>query len=232
MPSNGGYAGFLEASTSGSDFAVLDFIIGARLARVNTATLVKVQAVTNTGGVAAVGFVDVQPLVNLIDADGNAYGHGTVYHLPYSRLQGGANAIILDPQVGDIGVAVFCDRDISSVKQNKTASNPGSRRRFDMADGVYLGGVLNGVPTQYVQFSDAGITLDSPTAIALDAPQVTLSAPQVTIAASTGLTITTPTVNLSGALVATGEVTANGKALSTHVHTGVTSGSSNTGPPA
>ncbi len=49
--------------------------------------------------------------------------------------------------------------------------------------------------------------------------------------------VTAPTLALtgnltvSGTIVAQGEVTGNGKHLSTHTHSGVTSGSSNTGPP-
>ena len=46
-----------------------------------------------------------QPLVNMLDGAGDATEHGTIFGLHYTRLQGGANAIILDPQVDDIGWA-------------------------------------------------------------------------------------------------------------------------------
>jgi hypothetical protein len=45
-----------------------------------------------------------------------------------------------------------------------------------MADGIYIGGILNGTPTQYVIFDNTGITVHSPTAIVLSAPNVTLDA--------------------------------------------------------
>jgi hypothetical protein len=45
--------------------------------------------------------------------------------VPYFRVQGGADAIIIDPKVGDLGIAVFCSRDITGVKRSKEAS--GSR---------------------------------------------------------------------------------------------------------
>lgn len=150
--SGAGYPGQMGLWGATSDFNGSTFIVQQLLALVRTATLVQVQKCTNAGGVEPVGTVDVLPLVNMIDGIGTAFKHGTVYKLPYARLQGGKNAIICDPVVGDIGVAVFADRDISVVKKTKKQSNPGSRRKHNMADGVYLFGVLNAAPTQYVRF--------------------------------------------------------------------------------
>lgn len=155
-----GLSGLQDPSSGTSDFNAQTFLINSILSKVNTTTLVKVTGVTNNGTVSPVGFVNIQPLVNQIDGHGAIMPHGIIYNCCYFRLQGGANAIIIDPKVGDIGIACFADRDISTVQINKAQSNPGSRRRFDMADGIYLGGVLNGVPTQYIQFSDTGIVIN------------------------------------------------------------------------
>lgn len=157
-----GYQGSLDISGLNGNFNQLAFLAKQILNKAATTSLVLVKAVTNSGGVSAVGFVDVQPLVHQIDGAGNATPHGTIHHLPYLRLQGGANAIILDPVVGDIGMACFCSHDISSVKRTKKAGVPGSRRRFDWADGLYIGGMLNGVPTQFIRFSSAGIDIQAP----------------------------------------------------------------------
>ena len=151
--------GQMQPSDTTSDFNAISFMIQQALAVTRTMTLVKVISVTNDGGVSPVGFVDVHPMVNMLDGVGVSSPHGTVFGLPYFRLQGGANAVIIDPQVGDIGVAVIADRDISGVKAAKADANPGSGRRFDFADGVYIGGILNGVPSQYVRFTDSGIVL-------------------------------------------------------------------------
>lgn len=153
-----GFAGQKDVWGSASEFNKHVFLIQQILGKLSTSTLVQVQAV-HGGGLAPVGTVDVLPLVNLIDGQGNSSPHGIVHGLPYFRLQGGANAVILDPVVGDIGIAVFADRDISGVKSAKTQANPGSRRRFDFADGLYIGGVLNGTPTCYVAFVDGGVTV-------------------------------------------------------------------------
>ncbi len=221
------------------------------LNKLQTATLVRIMAVTNADTVPPVGFVDVLPLVNQVNSDNVATPHATIHNVPYLRLQGGANAIILDPKVGDIGICIFASRDISKVKNTKKQANPGSFRKYDWGDGMYIGGMLNGAPSQYVQFSAAGITLHSPAAIILEAPDIKLNATTVEINGSTSTTVTTPiftvngntslngtlaqigggTATLSGSLTVTGDVTATGTSLHTHVHSGVSVGLSNTGAP-
>jgi hypothetical protein len=64
-----------------------------------------------------------------------AVEHGVIYSIPYFRLQGGVNAIIIDPEPGDIGMCGFCSRDISVVKNTKKIANPGSYRKYAWADG-------------------------------------------------------------------------------------------------
>lgn len=154
-----------DPTDTSSEFNRQTFLINQLLGRTRTMQLVKVLAVTNAGEAAPVGFVDVQVMVNQLDGAGNATPHGTIYSIPYTRLQGGANAIILDPAVGDIGWMAVADRDISSVKTNKAQANPGSLRRFDLADGVYLGGILNPTPVQYVAFTSTAIVLKTPSVI-------------------------------------------------------------------
>jgi hypothetical protein len=192
-----GYMGKERQDSGTSDYNAQSFLVWQILRSISGARLVKIMAVTNAGSVSPVGFVDVQPLVNQVDGYKNATPHGTIYHLPYFRLQGGGNAVIIDPQIGDIGVAVIEDRDISSVKANAGQANPGSDRIFDMADGLYIGGFLNGAPTQYVQFSTAGIELLSPT-------KINLTAPLVEVDASTSFTVNTPQSTFSGAVTIEG----------------------------
>jgi hypothetical protein len=201
MPSNNGYNGIQTPNSAASDFNAQSFMVWSILARVRTMQIVKVIGVTNSGGVSPVGFVDIMPLVNQTDGAGNATPHATIYHCPYFRLQGGANAIIIDPQVGDIGWAGFADRDISSVIANKGQANPGSSRKFDMADAVYFGGMLNGAPTQYIAFSSSGIAITSPTQINLSAPTIVLQATQtIGLTAGTQITNSAPAIEMDGQL--------------------------------
>lgn len=245
MDSQFDYQDVLGPAAQAGQFNAQALLVAQMIGMVSTATLVKIVAVTNSGGLSPVGFVDVQPLVNQVYGAKNAVPHGVLHHLPYFRLQGGTDAIILDPKVGDIGVAIFADHDISAVKASNVQANPGSRRRFDMADGIYIGGVLNGTPAQYVQFTAGGINIVSPTKITLSAPLIeidaatsmTVNAPQSTINSTTLIngTLNQGTgaagggATMAGPVTVTGDVTAGGKSLKTHVHTDLQGG--NTGPP-
>lgn len=154
-----GYPGQMGLWGSTSDFNKTTFLVKQLLTLVRTASLVKVVKCTNEGGLAATGMVDVLPLVNMVDGLNNVTEHETVYGLTYCRVQGGKNAVICDPEPGDIGVAVFADRDISKVKKTKKQAAPGSRRKNSLADGMYLFSVLSDVPEQYLRFHPDGIEL-------------------------------------------------------------------------
>lgn len=152
--------GQLQPPAVQGEFGRAAFLVSQMMARVRTMTPVLVKAVHPGAGTPPVaGTVDVQPLVSMIDGNMNAKPHGTINGLPYLRIQGGTNAVILDPAVGDIGFAVVSDRDMSGVAAAKKVAPPGSLRRGDLADGVYVGGILNAAPTQYVLFSDSGVTV-------------------------------------------------------------------------
>jgi hypothetical protein len=151
--------GNLGPWSGAGDYNTIVYAIQGQLSKVQTATLVQVQACTNNGGLAPFGFVDVLPLVSQLAGDGTAVPHVTLYKLPYLRVQGGANAVIIDPQVGDLGIALFCNRDIGSVVATQGQNVPSTPRTFDWSDGLYLGGLLNGQPTQYLQFNSDGVSL-------------------------------------------------------------------------
>ena len=78
------------------------------------------------------------------------------------KLQGGLSGIIVNPQVGDIGLAIFADRDISTVIDTKAQASPPSKRVMSMSDGIYIGGVLNAAMTQYIMFGGGIIDILSP----------------------------------------------------------------------
>jgi hypothetical protein len=212
------------------------FIIDQALARISTARLVQVKGVDT-----AAKTVDVQPLVKQMDGEGNATDHGTIFGIPYMALQFGKSGVIADPVVGDKGLMVVCDRDISAVKANKTFAQPGSLRQFDMADGLYFGGVMNDDPEQWVKFTDTGLELKDKSNNKL-------------VSSSNGWEFTGPVkfnqvVTMSGNLQlggdvksanggtyagnfqTSGEVTAGNIGLKTHKHGGVQTGSGQSGGP-
>ena len=139
-----------------------------------------------------------------------------------SRYGNSTNAVIIDPQKGDIGMCAFASRDISSIKKNKAPSPPPSHRTFDWSDGLYLGGFLNGTPSQYVQFSDDGIKVSSPTKIEMDAPTIKMKG----AVEQSGGAVTVETTVSAGEDMKVGGVSLKG-----HKHNGVQTGSENTGAP-
>jgi hypothetical protein len=157
MGTNDTYA--LNGPTSPtSPFNSLSFAIQMAKNAMMTCTIVKVQklAKDGNGAVGPVGRVDVQPLVQMIDGVQRTTDHTTVHNLPYFRAIGGTNAVICDPQVGDIGFVVVADRDISAVKSKQNVAPPGSSRRYNIADGIFIGACLTqGKPKNYVRFVDS-----------------------------------------------------------------------------
>ena len=206
-------------TSDGGAYNATEFMVQQLLARVRTAGLVKVITATSAGGLAPAGTVDVQPMVSAIDGHGVAEPHGQLSSLLYLRVQGGGNAIIIDPAPNDIGMAVFCDRDISVVKATKAPATPGSFRRFNMLDGIYFGGMLNGIPTQYLQFIGSKLVLNALTELDLQ------------IGGSTVLAATAGGVSITGTLDVSGDAKINGIQFTPHEHING-GGSGNSGPVA
>ncbi len=187
------------------------------------------------------GFVSVKPMVEGFTGAGDLIPNADIHGVPVWRLQRGGSAVIMPPVVGDIGLIAICDRDISAIKKTKKAALPGSNRIHSYTDSIYLGGVLNADPSQYVKFSDSGIDVVSPM-------DVNVNGRNVAINASAKASVNSPVIELNGAVTqgkgsnggnavfggsvtATGEVTGAGIKLSTHTHGGVESGNSNTKGP-
>jgi len=221
------YYGQRQAQTNGSDVSRSKFLARQETGRVRTMIPVKVIAVKG-GGVGAPPTVNVKPLVNQIDGQGNSTEHGTVFNIPVSRLQGGGNAIINDPAVGDVGYIMVADRDISSVKANAgQQSNPGSYRRFNFADGVYVGAILNsGTPDQYVHFTSDGIEISDK-----NGNKITMTSSGINITAPAGVNLNGLVIDQNGKATGPADIIANGISLDTHVHGGVQPGPATTGEP-
>jgi hypothetical protein len=170
----------------GGDYNAQAFLVQSLLAKQQTAAVVQVKAVRG-GGMAPVGFVDVQPMVAQVDGAGQTTPHGIVHNLPFFRLQGGANAVVIDPQPGDIGLAVFSSRDISAVKAISSASS--ARFKAPLRHGrraLYLAASSTARRARSSPSPPMGIQITSPTAVKVNAP----------------------TVAVTGDLTVTGEITA------------------------
>lgn len=245
--------GQAQLNTAASEVNQQHFAIARMIAEINTAEPVSVVAVHNPG-IGPVGFVDVMPLVNLVDGEGNGVSQSTLYRLPYFRVQGGKNAVICDPQVGDVGLAVYAQRDTEAVKETRGKSgavNPGSGRSMDQGDGYYFGGFLNDAPERYIHIEDTGITIEAVDKLQTHGSVTVMDAEGgFTINAPAGLTINGNTL-INGSLTYTGTakgqggpakfsggientggtIDSNGISLDAHVHGGVLPGADDTGGP-
>lgn len=230
MPPTEQFLSTRDPGASANDLAELQFLVASMISRVRTCMPVRVVACTVAGEVGPIGRVDVLPLVQQVDGNGQAWPHATIYNVPYLRQQGGANAVICDPQAGDIGLIAVCDRDISAAKASAGEAPPGSRRRHDMSDAVYLHTIIGATPTQFVRFHAGGIEVLSPNAVHIQAPGVTIDGPttingDVTI---NGNTTASGDLTASGSGAFGADVTAQGASVHNHVHT---VGTSTTSPP-
>lgn len=202
-PQSQGYRGSNWFQSGGDLLNGIQFMMDRVLAGRTHAALVKVMSVT-AGSLSKPAMVAVQPMVNQQDGNGNKTEHGTIYNIPCFRYQAGVCGFLVDPVDGDIGLAVMCDRDSSSVKETGAVANPGSRRQNDWADGMYFGGFLNGTVSTYIQLTQDG---------------------KVTIVAPGGVFVT-------GNIETTGTLKNNNVNVgSTHVHGGVSTGIANTAVP-
>lgn len=227
------YLGTRDSGTSTNNFNVLQFLIEQQLEQVSTATLVSIVKAPydasgnpiTPGTAGPIGYVDVQPLVNQLDGRGNATEHGVVHRLCYFRYQGGHGAFISDPAVGDVGKCVFADRDTSAVRATGgKISNPGSRRKFDRADGTFFGNTIAGSPSQYFAWTDTGFKIHDK-----NSNEVVGSSSGLSITDAFGNSIVTSSagVTINGLLIARGR----SSTYYAHQHSGVTAGGDNSGPP-
>lgn len=237
-------------STGASGYNAAAFQIEQTLRKINTAEPVRVVSV-QPGAVGPVGTVSVQPLVNLVTGAGDGMEQSELFQLPYLRIQGGQNAVIVDPQPGDMGLAVYAMRDTEAVKASRdgTPANPGSARSYSKGDGFYLGGFLNAAPQRYVMVDDTGITLDdgqggilklqggkltitAPAGIEITAPSEVHHTPALIFGDGDGATATmNANMQINGSVTSSGDQVAAGISQTQHTHTGVQTGSGTTGKP-
>lgn len=211
--------------TSCSETGRRDFQIEQWMKHVHTALPVRVVNVFPEvpGDVAGdkTGFVHVKLMIEQMDNDGNKIDTDIVYNLPYFRVQGGTCAVVVDPQIGDLGFAVFCERDISIFKRTRNAALPESNRMFTQSDGLYVGGILNKPPKIYVHLHpEKGVIIET------DEKNLTLNCGK-----DCGVTIKgKQTVNCD-LTDHSGNIIIDGISFVDHVHKDVMPGSGNTGVP-
>ncbi|HQS69805.1 MAG TPA: hypothetical protein PLM58_09250 [Novosphingobium sp.] len=208
--------GFGGLTFAQDEMSLMRFIARQEVNGLATTTLVEVVAVDGDT-------VDVQPLVKQVDGAGNGIDHGIIHGLPVHAIRAGACVIRITPRVGDIGAALFCHSDISGVKANKRPSVPGSGRRYDWSDGLYLGGFLpKTAPTTIIEIDgDDNVNIAAPKVMVSVDNAVEIAGPVTTdteyrvdgvkVVGAQGAAITNPT---GGATIDAQARTAIGSVLS------------------
>jgi hypothetical protein len=188
MAENSEVKGVANYAAGNSQYNALSFMIQQAIReQVNTCIICKVVGVSD-------GYVDVLPMVTQVSGKDEAIAPTTLYHLPFMRYHAGIAAVILNPVVGDIGLAVFAGKDCSNVKVGTSEPvQPASFRDNSMANGFYIGGFLNQAPSVFIELTQGGA---------------------VNITAPGG-------VNINGSVTVSGDVVASGKSLVNHTHMGV-----------
>lgn len=214
----------------------MEFFIRSLISQVVSTSLpVVVTAVERKGEEAGAGYVTVKPLLQPRNNSGDGLEVTTIPKLPYFRLQHGKAAIICDPKVGDIGLAVVAKQDISNINGSTTPKVPATYRKFDPSDSFYIGGFWGKAPEVFIHLEDEGtIKIKAPT-------KITIESPECEVNASTSFTVNSAQINLNGPISGggsggadatfSGDVKAKGISLTEHVHSGVESGNSSTGAP-
>ncbi|SSM14462.1 putative bacteriophage protein [Klebsiella pneumoniae] len=147
----------------------------------------------------------VFPLVTGTNASGGSIENQDVYNVPFIQYQAGNSSVKMTPRVGDIGLVIACDKDITNVKKTKGGGPPPTQRRHSYSDAVYITAIasLNDEPTEFAEFTGNGINIQSP-----------------------------GVVNINGLkILADGTLQlADGSVVDRHTHGGVETGGSNTAP--
>jgi len=175
--------------------------------------------------------LEAQPAIqgSTYDENGNAAAVNLplLVNVPVVFPSAGGFTITFPITSGDEVLIVFSSRCIDAWWQSGGVQRPIEMRMHDLSDGFAIPGPRSQtrlVPS--ISTTGCQIRNDSGSAyieIAADG--------KIKLVSPVEIDITTPTLKVSGAIVATGEITGNNIALSTHHHSGVTPGGGITGGP-
>lgn len=206
----------------------------------------------NAGAVTAV----VQPAITGVVLQPNGSNQAVRLPLlldcPVVFPRGGGCTLTFPVKSGDECLVIFASRCIDAWWQSGGVQVPMEMRMHDLSDGFVLVGPMSqphkigNISTEAVQLrSDDGaaffeINPSSHDIAITTSGNISITGKTIVMQADS-VTIDTPTTAISGALQSggskgtgaefTGDVTADGISLKTHIHGGVTTGGGNTTPP-
>lgn len=167
--------------------------------------------------------VSVQPTIQGVVSDEN--GQKTFVNLPLLTecpvifMKGGGFALTFPVAVGDEVLVIFASRCIDAWWQSGGIQKPMELRMHDLSDGFVIPGVSS-QPNVLPSISSNSVQLRNEAGTSF-----------IEIQNSGNVAITAPNIQVTGNVTVTGTLVAGGISLSTHTHSGVTTGPNNSGPP-
>ncbi len=197
----------------------------------------------------------VHPQIMMLNTDNQTVTRAQFASIPVFSFGGGGLGIRWPLLPGDLGWIKANDNDISLYLQSMSEQAPNTVRQHTFKDGVFFPDTLrqmiidsedlDAVVLQlFDNSSKLAIHRDGKVVLkATDSILTLLPSGVATLACTTSVTIDTPITTLTGDLKVDGDINCDGTttstidvvgggiSLKTHVHSGVVSGPSDTGPP-
>ena len=207
-------------------YNALDFAMNQKLKDgMQTSFVGRIDSCSGKGSEAGSGTVSATQLTAQADASGKSLPMPSMTKLPYTRLQGGIAAVIIDPVPGDICVFSCCKQDISGIKQGTSQPVPaGSYRSFSQSDSIAVGAIHTKTPEVWIEIKQdktviihapKGVKIETDETVEVAAKKVDITAPEVSIKGN---------VKIAGSVTSTGDMSAGGKSYLSHTHRGDSGG--------
>lgn len=207
-------------------YNALDFAMSQKLQNeMSTSFIGRIDSCSGKGSEAGSGTVSATQLTAQADASGKSLPMPSMSKLPYTRIQGGIAALVIDPVPGDIAIFSSCKQDISGVKQGTSQPVPvGSYRSFSQSDSVMVGAIHTKAPEVWIEIKQdktviihapKGVKIETNETVTVTAKKVDITAPEVSI---------TGNVKVTGSVTASGDMSAGGTSLKSHTHRGDSGG--------
>jgi len=150
-------------------------------------------------------FVNVQPQILVVDADGGTMLRSEIKGIPVVTSGAGGFLISFDISVGDLGWIEASDRDISLFKQSYDQSKPNTRRMHNFSDARFVPDIMTDFA---IDEEDAGALViqnrNASVKITLSGSKIKLKAPTLDIE-TTGLfkAVCAGGIDLNGMIIST-----------------------------
>lgn len=171
--------------------------------------------------------VDVRPTLMKRYEDGRNVSRAIIRNVQFQFPRGGDSYVTLPIKPGDEGIIIFSGRDLSSWKESGGLQPLHSTRLLDYNDAVFIAGVssypraVSGYDPDNITIVKNGKKITVKDQV-LDAPDYHINCKSL---------FASETIEATSTITSATDVIAGGISGKTHVHSGVTSGGSNTGEP-